>query len=181
MECNFRFLPMKNCYIPHCIVLVAVCFFLASCNSVDPAKSFAVRFQLDPALAGNSIQIDVIGVSSTADLPKWEYYSISDYWKAGDAMRRDATKVVMNFGPGQEPVQTLLINDKIWDNWLSTGADHLVIVAHLLGSSFVDRPGNADSRRLILPLNGKSWGKDTNEIQILVQASGLRLLNPKVH
>jgi len=41
-----------------------------------------------------------------------------------------------------------------------------------------DKAGNADPRRLILPLDAGQW-KDPSAIEILIQESGARLLTPK--
>jgi len=61
---------------------------------------------------------------------------------------------------------------------LSTGAQHLVIVADLPGV-VTDQVGNADPRRLILPLDRAAWDSGVNTINILVQESGLKLQTPR--
>lgn len=164
------------------VLLVSALAFFAGCKLLPKSTKpgdYDVRFQLDAALAGSSIQIDIVGANALSDLPKWESYSVNDYWKPGDAMRRDALKAIISFGRGKESVQSLSMQDEIWRTWLRSGATYLVIVADLPGGGFVDRTGNADPRRLILPLSRGEWGKDTREIRILVQESGMRLLTPR--
>lgn len=156
--------------------LVAACFF-ASCSSAPKPKAYGIQVDLDPALAGSSLQVDLIGANPISDLPKFETYSVSDYWKPGDALRRDAAKVTLAFGQGRPTSQTLSATDPAWQRWLQTGAQHLVVLVDLPGIS-ADRAGNADPRRLILPLDAARWGKNTT-LHILIQESGARLLTPQ--
>src|SRR5262249_31109192 len=105
-------------------------------------------------------------------------YSVSDYWKPGDSLRNDAPKAVLAFGQGRPTTQVLSSTDPIWKKWIATGAMHLVVLADLPGISS-DRTGNADPRRLILPLDAAQWNKKTDQLEIVVQESGVRLLTAK--
>jgi hypothetical protein len=152
-------------------------FFFASCTSAPRPRAYGIQVDLDPALAGSSLQVDLIGANPVSDLPKYETYSVSDYWKPGDALRRDALKVTLAFGQGRPISQTLNVTDPAWQRWLQTGAQYLVVLVDLPGIA-ADRAGNADPRRLILPLDAARWSK-TDTLHILVQESGARLLTPQ--
>jgi hypothetical protein len=159
--------------------LFAAALLLAGgCASAPKARIFNVKVTLDPALAGSSLQVDLIGANPISDLPKYESYSVSDYWKPGDSLRHDATKAVLAFGQGRPMTQTLSSTDPIWKKWIATGAMHLVVLVDLPGIP-ADRAGNADPRRLILPLDGAQWKSKTDSLEILVQESGARLMTAK--
>jgi hypothetical protein len=98
---------------------------------------------LDPALAGTSLQVDVVGANELSDLPKWQTYSVTEYWQPGNAFRRDARKATLAFGRGRPDTQSLAVDDPKWAEWLRTGALHLVLIADLPGP-VSDQTGNAD-------------------------------------
>ena len=153
--------------------------FLGGCSSSVPtARNFNLKIEIDPALAGSSIQLDIVGANAVSDLPKWQTYSVSDYWQPGDAMRRDSDKAVIHFGHGKETVQVFSGTNPIWDRWVRTGALYIVVLVDLPGLA-ADRDGNADPRRLILPLDTHEWPSDVTTIELRVQESGIRLLTPK--
>lgn len=147
------------------------------CATAPHPQAYAVRVTLDKPLVGSSVQVDLVGVNQT-DLPKWQNYSVTQYWQPDNPFRRDAQKYAMQFSINTANTQVLLNNDPHWSGWLSTGASQLVIIADLPGV-ITDQTGNADPRRLILPLDRAAWPKNVNTIDILVQESGLRLMTPR--
>lgn len=170
---------MKTNLISRCGALAAlfVVALLTGCNT-PTARNFNLRIEVDPALAGSSVQLDIIGANAVSDLPKWQTYSVSDYWQPGDPLRRDSDKTVLRFGQGKPTTQMFSSTDPIWNRWLGTGALYLVVLVDLPGLS-ADREGNADPRRLILPLDTREWRSGTDTIELRVQESGIRLLTPK--
>ncbi len=166
--------------ITPCRFLPALCLFFvfgAGCSTVPRPRAYNIQIELDPALGTGSNQVDLIGANSS-DLAKWSSYSMTEYWRADDAKRRDADKVVMRFGQGNSSVQTLLTIDPSWTRWEATGAQYLVVLLQLSGVA-TDREGNADPRRLILPLDRREWGRDVSTIELRVQESGIRLMSPR--
>lgn len=147
------------------------------CSSAPRPGSYSVKLELAPSLAGSSIQIDLVGANAVSDLPKWQTLSVTEYWQPHNAQRRDADKAVLQFGPGKSNVQTFSSSDPIWNRWLATGAMYLVVLVDLPGIS-TDREGNADPRRLILPLDVKKWPSDVKTLDLRIQESGVRLLTP---
>lgn len=158
--------------------LAGLIFALGGCASAPAPKAYGVKITLDTPLVGTSVQIDLVGVNELADLPKWQNYSVTDYWQPNNSFRRDARKYTMQFGRDTANTQTLLSSDPHWAEWLRTGALQLVIVADLPGTQ-TDQAGNADPRRLILPLDKAAWGGKVDTLEILVQESGLRLMTPR--
>ncbi|MGH7995387.1 MAG: hypothetical protein ACREFX_03445, partial [Opitutaceae bacterium] len=161
--------------LPLVFSLAAAVFALGGCASAPQPRPYSVRVTLDNDLVGSSIEVDLVGVNTIADLPKWQNYSVTQYWQPQDTFRHDAHKYTMQFGPGTAKSFTLLSTDPIWKDWLGTGATNLVVMADLPEAA-ADQSGNADPRRLILPLDKHAWGSDVNTIDILVQESGLKLL-----
>jgi len=157
---------------------VAFAVFLSGCATAPKPSAYNVEVTLDPALAGTSLQVDVVGANELSDLPKWQSYSVTEYWQPGNAFRRDARKATLAFGRGRPDSQTLPISDPQWAEWLRTGALHLVIIADLPGP-MSDQMGNADPRRLILPLDRAAWDRKLQKLQVVVQESGLRLMTPR--
>ncbi len=158
--------------------LALLSLLLGGCASTPTPRAYNIQVTLDGPLAGTSVQIDLVGANELADLPKWQSYSVTEYWQPNNAFRRDALKSTMQFGRGKPNTQMLLASDPHWADWLRTGALHLVIVADLPGA-VTDQMGNADPRRLILPLDRAAWGRKVETIEILVQESGLRLMTPR--
>lgn len=151
---------------------------LGGCASGPQPQAYSVTLTLDPALAGTSVQVDLVGANELTDLPKWQSYSVTEYWQPGNPFRRDARKYTVQFSRDQPNTQMLLVGDSIWREWLNTGALHLVIMADLPGA-VTDQMGNADPRRLILPLDKAVWDSKVGTLQVLVQESGLKLLTPR--
>ncbi len=152
--------------------------FFGGCASTPSPRSYDVSIELDPSLATGSVQLDIIGANGASDLPKLQSYPVSDYWQPGDRLRRDSDKVVFQFGQGKPPVQVFAITDPIWKRWLNTGALYLVVLVDLPGAA-PELEGNADPRRLILPLDSREWPNAGKGLQLRIQASGIRLLTPK--
>src|SRR6266852_6006916 len=96
------------------ISILAVCLSgCASCKPNEPGKpqAYEVKVNLDSSLLQKSVLVDVVGVNAVS-LPRWENYSMSDYFgKAGDAMRNDADKVTLSFVSGNSPTNGLARSD----------------------------------------------------------------------
>ena len=162
---------------PH-LLLAFAALLLGGCATTPKPSPYSVSLTLDTPLVGTSVQVDLVGANELTDLPKWQSYSVTEYWQPGNPFRRDARKHTVQFSRDQPNTQVLLISDSIWKEWLNTGAMQLVILADLPGA-VTDQVGNADPRRLIIPLDKASWPSKTTTIQVLVQESGLRLLTPR--
>jgi hypothetical protein len=139
---------------------------------------YAVRVQLDPSLAGKSIEVHLVGVNNT-DYAKWHDYSMTSYWKHEDPLRTTAVQhgiaKVMRFGQGLPTVQSIDIKDPIFKEWKGRKVEHLFILTNLV-STGVDKPGTADFRRGILPLTTKHWNRGEirkrRGIEVTITASG---------
>ena len=139
---------------------------------------FHVEVGLDEADTGlrdkigtvQSIEVNFVAVNET-EYRRWEQMSMGGYWEPDNAIRTGAKKHVMTFGQGHANKQTLKKNDPLWKMWLGERkAKQLFILAYLPWIQ-KDKPGDADPRRIILPLEvGRwewyLWGDDTIKIQL---------------
>jgi len=158
------------------IPLIAVGLSFASgCASrtVKP-RAFEINLSVDKPLEFTSLQVDLVGANTLADLPKWTTYSVTEYWQPDNPQRRDASRITFQFGRGISKKVTLSREDPRWEPWLKAGVAHLVIIADLPGAA-VDQNGNADSRRLIIPLDKKLWRR-RDPLEIVIQEGGIKLL-----
>lgn len=159
--------------------LAAVGIFASACSLFDTSqvkpRAFDISITLDKALVGMSLQVDLIGANKTSDLPKWESMSITEYWQPGNSQRRDANKISFEFAREKPTTVTISKDDPHWKQWFNSGAIYLVVLADLPGIT-ADQAGNADTRRLILPLDKKLW-KSNQKLELLIQESGIRLLS----
>ena len=160
------------------VLLAAV---LAGCETCKPGKlgpigRYTIEVGLDESLKTSSVIVDLVGVN-LSNLPRWEGYDMGKYWKEGDAMRRDADKLVLNFVSGQALTMSLPLADPQWDKWKAKGVTHVLVLADLPGAQ-TGKPGNQDARRQILSLDGCSWPDGTKGLKVLVQRSGIVVLTP---
>ena len=162
-------------------IVLLVTGLLAGCETCKPGKPgpigrYNIEVNLDESLKTSSVIVDLVGVNPSS-LPRWEAYDMAKYWKEGDAMRRDADKVVLNFVSGHALTNKLASTDPQWDKWKSKGVTHVMVLADLPGAP-VSRPGTQDARRQMLALDQCNWPSKTTDLKVLVQRSGMVVLTP---
>jgi hypothetical protein len=165
------------------LVLLAGVVLVSGCSTCKPgqdgkAKAYNIQINLDPPLKGKCEVVDVVGVNP-AGLSRWQEYSMSSYWKDGDPLRRDSKsdRFTFSFAEGQPLTQTLSVTNAQWNVWKAKGVTHLVVLAELPGPPDEKR-GDANTRRLTLPLGECHWAKGTSTLNVLVQQSGIQVLTP---
>jgi len=154
------------------------CSLLSPCKPGKPAKPkpFHVTVNLDPSLQQSSVVVDLVAVSEGMK-SQWEGYKMSDYWKDGDAMRKDADsrgdKYTLSFVSGQSLSQSMGRLDPKWKQWIEQKrATHIFVLADLPGGR-ADLHGTQDPRRQILSLDPCYWPKKTTNLIVNVQRSGI--------
>jgi len=101
---------------------------------------------------------------------------LNKYWKPGDPLNHDLPKAVFNFIEGKQLAQTLDAADPKWTEWKSSGAQYLIVLADLPGVFEDGKAGTQDPRRQIVPICECYWPPKTKELDVEVQASGVRLV-----
>ena len=163
------------------LVIVAWSAVLSGCSSCKPGQTgkpqaYQVTVNLDESLKQGSVLVDLVG-ANPANLPRWESYGMTRYWKDGDPMRVDADKVTLSFVSGKSLTNELSRADGKWARWLGQGVTHLVVLADLPGAR-QDKPGTQDERRQILTLDPCHWPSKTTNLMIQIQRSGINVLTP---
>jgi hypothetical protein len=128
----------------------------------------------DAAGRMRSVEVDLVGVNSS-QLAQYTSYSMTKFWTEGDALRENAVKKVLAFGPDLPTWQRFEIDDPIWGKWKQDHDQYLFVMVFLPGI-FTDAEGERDARRAILPLAKNRW--DGKSISIQVQSSGIKVVPP---
>jgi len=106
-----------------------------------------------------SIEVNLVGINEV-EYPEWYRQSMTGYWEPDQAMRITAVRKgyahVMTFGE-EQPVQHVLYrSNAIWREWEAKGARYLYVLCNFPRNAD-DQQGNADPRRLVLPLEKNRW------------------------
>ena len=127
------------------------------------------RFDLDVALDHQgfqterstipSVEVNFIGVNAN-EFPVWNQYSVNKYWMPEDPQRvtavRQGQSQVITFGEQPPFRQIVSRTNPVWDKWKSKGATYLIALCNFPRVS-QDQAGNADVRRVVLPLEKRLW------------------------
>ena len=176
------------------LVLLVMAFLSFMAVGCCPITKLSVTVELEDSLrqqlvqvGGRNIVVDLV-VINLNEHQRWNEYSMTKYWEAGDALRKgkEETKqlVTMTFDPKKAEPQTLSMDDPHWKAWLADANDkaapRLYVLAQLPGtwSTADDKPGDQDPRRQILPLGSCRWASTSVKMQ--VQKTGIiTLTQPK--
>ncbi len=159
----------KLALLAGCVVVAA---FFAGCETTSLPDPYDYTVSLDPSLRGASVQVDLIGIPE-GELEQFRTKSVTAYWQPGDADREGALKKTLVFSADTAQSQMLSRADPVWADWIENGnAAYVVILADLPGLA-EDQMGNADPRRLILPLNKEKWEERPEVIAVAVGADSV--------
>ena len=168
-----------------CLLLVLMALgtgVFAGCKSCKPggppgpALSYNLTITPGDSLKDSSVLVDVVGINPS-ELPKWQTYSIRDYFTPNDPVRQDAVKFTAEFVPGKQNPITLKKGDPLWNKWMKSGAQYLVVLADLPLVSKEGKVGSQDPRRQLIPLCKCYWPDNTSDLDVKVQAGGVSLVN----
>lgn len=131
------------------------------------ARDFTVRLDAADKMGTPSVEVHIVGVRNAGEYRRWRDLSMSDYW--ADVKLDDKVKV-MKFGEGLSNPQVLSTSDVMWKSkW--RGAKLLMVLSSFPPSK--DLPGDADARRLILPLKWRKWS-GSGPVPIVIRPTGVR-------
>lgn len=106
-----------------------------------------------------SVEINFIAVNRN-EYAVWYSYSVNKYWMPDDPQRvtpvRQGETAVMTFGESPPFSQVLSRTSQIWDRWRKKKAIYLIALCNYPRTA-EDRPGEADVRRVVLPLDKQRW------------------------
>src|SRR5438445_10837380 len=75
-------------------LLMAIALISVGCAGTQKIKPKAWAVKITKKTPA-SIEVDLIGVTEL-EKPKWEGYSLDEYWKPDDPMRKNADKITMS-------------------------------------------------------------------------------------
>lgn len=157
-------------------VLLGLILLAASggCGGMAPLRPTIAK---EPGLEEMSVEVNLVGVSEM-EFRKWNTYPMSQYWSPGDPVRESAVESgqahVIHLPATRQSGYAVHREDaEAWNQtlarWESGEKAYMFVLADLAG--FEDSVGQADPRRLILPLQSKRW--KTFDITIEVQGGGI--------
>jgi len=167
-----------RCFIKFTPVTFMVLFLLVTCTGCAPYRGISMKVAQD--IKDANIEVHLVGVHPSS-YDEWYNYSVDKYWSYSDAKRINADKVVYLFGKGKGTSIIVPINKgkgllkNKWNKWKKEGCRHFVVLANLPLHSG-DKPGNADLRRLFLPMRRNRYQK--SEIEIAIKAGNVECLTP---
>ncbi|MBI5384628.1 MAG: hypothetical protein HZA90_08045 [Verrucomicrobia bacterium] len=166
---------MKRTFFPVLAAALPLALFLSGC--ADPCKKgkpvpayYPIQVSLSPALQGKSVEVDLVGVNE-ASRSRYEAYSMTKYWKDGDALRSSAPKKTVNFTGGSALTASLPLNDPVWTPWKAQAISYVFVLVNLPGAH-TDQPGSGDPRRQILALDKCAWPPGTKELRVVLTEGG---------
>ena len=136
----------------HVLALLAI-MLLAGCGQ-------KINVTATGGICRKSVEVHLIGVNRY-EKDRWETISMTNYWAPGNTLRKSTVNQsytrVIRFGESESCKFIIKANDPIWKTWKNK--KYLFVLADLPGI-FEDLPGNADARRLRLPIDGDCWKGD---------------------
>ena len=155
------------------VAALAGCSSLKGGGSLGKPRAYNLKVVPGESLRQSSATVDVVGINPS-ELEKWRNYSLRDYFRPGDPLRTDAMKATVNFVPGRQEPLLLKTTDPIWNKWLKSGVQYVVVVADLPGVFPEGKAGSQDPRRQLVPLGKKCW--NTTDLEVKVQAGGVTVV-----
>ena len=151
--------------------LLVIVLLMAGCRTITVTAT--------DDICNKSVEVHLVGVNRF-EKSRWESVSMTDYWKPGSDLRQSSKGYRCTIQFPLKP-ETLLkdetpcrrnITEKakhpIWNIWKARSAEYLFILSDLPrgAKKFEDLKGNADARRLCLPLRGDCWSKGKIDLSI---------------
>lgn len=139
-------------------MLMSLVFFMCMGVGCCPLTKLNISIQMDKSFQekygmNREVLVDVVGVKEAED-PRWEQYSMTKYWVAGDAQRNTPLRKTLTFNSKSLEPQVIWASDPIWDQWLAGASDKhppkIYVLAQLPGTfdpEKDDKPGTQDPRR----------------------------------
>ncbi len=159
------------------MVAVVSCV-LGGCGMFGGGPKYDVMVSLDEAWTSGgrapTLEVDLVG-ANPSQAGQLRSASVSQYFSAGDPFRAAQDKATLTFTSQDPSPKTLSKSDPIWAKWNAAGATDLFVLVNLPG--IPDQPGDADPRRLILPLDPARW--TGRELDIAIRRSGPVVLTPQ--
>jgi hypothetical protein len=163
------------------LTVLATLGFVAGCSSCKPGKDpgpatkYNIKVLPGDSLKDSSLTVDIIGVRQS-ELQLLQNYSLKKYWKPDDPVRKDLSKVSVPFLPGNQTPFVLGKTNVIWQKWVASGVQYVVVIADLPGIYEEGKAGSQDPRRQLIPICKCYWPSSAKELDVEVRAGGVRVV-----
>ena len=144
-----------------CLAVGVLLISLAGCGT--STGTFNVVVKMDDAWGSRSalpsVEVHLVGVNNS-EYAAMSTEKMTKYWKETSGAADTKRRRVMKFGQSLPPEQTLPKSDAIWQEWKKNNCRYLFVLADIPEvRPDQDKDGDADARRLILPLEVQAWRK----------------------
>lgn len=158
--------------VPSTLALLACLGGLCGCSSMARLNVIVQIDEKHIETIGTvpTVEVNLVGVNE-AEYPQWAGYSIDQYWKADDNLRKGADRFILEFGQTESTRKTLSEDGKAWDTWEEKTSQYLFVIADIPGMHDPPEGKGKDGRVLELPLAPERWSTDT--ITITVKPGGI--------
>ena len=166
------------------VALVLMFSGVGCCSDSDTIR-FAINTKLDPSVKDADTQqwqpvtIELVGVTPT-DYESWNTCDMDKYWRSDNPLNMHHDPLMLSaFTPQDGNTWTLDPKDpdhpeyaKMWDTWKEKGVMYIFVMSSYprIGDN---RPGAADSRRKIIPIQCKRWDPTPDSVTITVKSDGV--------
>ena len=164
------------------LLLLPLTLGLVGCGSSEKIGQYDVTVSLAEDMRSEqtgrfpSLEVDIVGIGPTQDA-RWRKHPVSQYFSGSDDLRQGSVddRTTLRFTNDNPAPKTLERTDPIWDRWSEQGATQMFVLVNL-PRIVSDLEGEADPRRLILPLDRARWG--SKQIQIEIRPGEVICLTP---
>lgn len=148
---------------------------LAGCGG--PRFNVQVKVNEQWAATGRvpTLEVDLVG-ANPSDAAILSRKDLLEYFAAGDDIRSTYPKKTLTFTKSDPEPKTLEKSDPVWQAWDQKQVDQLFVLVNLPGIAG-SLPGDADPRRLILPLDTTRWA--STDLEVEVNSGGLVVNTPQ--
>jgi hypothetical protein len=118
---------------------------------IELDKSFQAKYGMD-----RTVVVDLVMVGPN-EQERWAAASMTKYWEKGNGMRNSLPTKTLEFNSSKLDPQVMTADAPEWDKWLAGASDsappQIFVLVQFPGifDTSIDKPGNLDFRRQILP------------------------------
>jgi hypothetical protein len=137
------------------IILGILIAFLSGCLP-------SIRIEGKGGITQKSVEIHIRGINET-EKQRWQQLSMTNYWQPDSQSAKSAMdrRITLYMGAGKPSIYEISKKDypEVWKKWEGNNASYLLVLVDMpiVANPYQDMSGNADARRLLVPLKNCCW------------------------
>lgn len=155
------------------IATIAVAALLGACGSTPKLQPRDLQLNVDPGLAGRSVQVDLVLPANKAEAERWKGVKAADYFAGGTAMRQDAIKngtaMPLAWSAGDAAPRTINASDPFW----ARVSNRQEVLSLLVIAQAGGIPAAGENWAKAVPMSSADWTDQTKAIRLLIESSGV--------